>query len=668
MAIAQVEFTYFTGLKRQIFRNARLWGTWDVEGRWSQEGTETPMSAILTEDGCPGFTATVNFDESEIGKMFRWGVRFDTLAAANLWAITTEVQVADSDLRVREFQLAPKDGKQSEAFYLTYARRLGARKVFSPGHDLNRAHSSTPGLRFAVWAPNAQAVEVVFGDPAHGYIADDGYGIDTARPPLPMTREADGIWRSAVLPDFAAHEGLPYMYRIQNAQGKTVYRTDLFSRHQIGRGVTDPKGAHWDGDPKALDGTKGCSVVVSLDTVAQDLTPPTGQPEVRIPEEEFWAHEFTPGLPVPSRVEDLVVYELHVGALGFGKDQPGNLEDAIALLPHLSDLGVNAVELLPMSEFSGIGWGYGDSHHFVIESVAGGRDQYKHFVRECHRRGIAVIQDVVYNHFDPVADRAQWAYDSEAPEENIYYWYEGQRSDYQHPDGGYLDNGSSGYSPRFWEAHVRHVFVSSAAAFMEECHVDGLRVDLTQAMHRDNRLHADGRTIGSANLFGAKTLREWSRTLRLIKPSAMLIAEDHSEWNKITEVPELGGLGFDATWYAAFYHNLIGDSDMAGGRAQLLKLAGLGDDRPLDLGQFAAGPRRQQVRQGRLSRVARRGRKLRRLPAHPPLCREQRRHLRPDAGVRRGALPPGLRAVALLRRHAHVLHGGGGRRTETLYL
>jgi 1,4-alpha-glucan branching enzyme len=586
--MAQVEFTYFTGLKREIFRNARLWGTWDAQGRWSQDGLETPMTAILAEDGCPGFTATVDLDDGEIGKVFRWGVRFDTPAAANLWAITTEVPAADKDDRAREFKLAPVDGKQSEAFYLTYARRLGARKVFDRRPGTSKAPASPPGLRFAVWAPNAQNVEVVFGDPARGYIADDGHGIDPARKPVPMTRGADGIWRSAVLPNFAAYEGAPYMYRVENAQGKTVYRTDLFSRHQSGRGVVDPKGAHWDGDPQELDGTKSCSVVVTLDTVARDFMPRPGQPEVRISEEEFWAHEFTPGLPVPSRFEDLVIYELHVGALGFGKERPGTLEDAMALLPHLSDLGVNAVELLPLSEFSGVGWGYGDSHHFVIESTAGGRDQYKHFVRECHRRGIAVLQDVVYNHFDPIAERAQWAYDSEAPEQNIYYWYEGRSSDYAQPVGGYLKNKSTGYAPRYWEENVRHLFVSSAAAFMEECHVDGLRVDLTQAMHRDNQLLADDRTIGSANQFGSKTLREWSRTLRLIKPSAMLIAEDHTGWPKVTELPEVGGLGFDATWYAAFCHNLIGDSDMAGGQAQLLKLAGLGDDRALDLSQFAS--------------------------------------------------------------------------------
>ena len=86
------------------------------------------------------------------------------------------------------------------------------------------------------------------------------------------------------------------------------------------------------------------------------------------------------------------------------------------------------------------------------------------------------------------------------------------------PDGGYLDNGSSGYTPRFWEEIVRQQFISSAAFLIEEMHVDGLRVDLTQAIHRDNALHADGRSVGSANLFGQKLLREWSRTLHMIRP------------------------------------------------------------------------------------------------------------------------------------------------------
>src|SRR5207237_3284907 len=116
----------------------------------------------------------------------------------------------------------------------------------------------------------------------------------------------------------------------------------------------------------------------------------------------------------------------------------------------------------------------------------------------------------------------------------------------------------------------------------------GRGVAPVQAMRGDNVPHANRASVGAANQYGAKTLREWSRTLRLIKPTTMLIAEDHSEWDKVTQLPEAGGLGFDASWYAAFYHNLIGDADIAGGRARLLKWTGAGDDRPLDMDQFAS--------------------------------------------------------------------------------
>jgi len=118
-------------------------------------------------------------------------------------------------------------------------------------------------------------------------------------------------------------------------------------------------------------------------------------------------------------------------------------------------------------------------------------------------------------------------------------------------------------------------------------HVDGLRVDLTQAIHRDNSLHADGRSISAANLFGHKFLREWSRTLHMIRPSTMLIAEDHTGWDAVTKPPAQGGLGFNARWEVNFYHDLVGDSDMAGDKARLLKYAGFGGHEPLQMDRFS---------------------------------------------------------------------------------
>ncbi len=134
---------------------------------------------------------------------------------------------------------------------------------------------------------------------------------------------------------------------------------------------------------------------------------------------------------------------------------------------------------------------------------------------------------------------------------------------------------------------MRQQFISAAAFLIEEMHIDGLRVDLTQAIHRDSSLHANGRSVGNANVFGQKFLREWSRTLHMIKPTTMLIAEDHTGWDAVTKSPAQGGLGFNAKWELAFYHSLIGDSDMAGDRARLLKQAGSGGNEPLRMDGFS---------------------------------------------------------------------------------
>jgi len=150
---------------------------------------------------------------------------------------------------------------------------------------------------------------------------------------------------------------------------------------------------------------------------------------------------------------------------------------------------------------------------------------------------------------------------------------------------------STGYAPRFHEEMVRKMFISSAAALVHEFHVDGFRVDQTTSIHSYAVVHANGRAADDARIFGAKFLRELTRTLKLIKPTVMLIAEDHSGWSAVTEPPDKGGLGFDAYWYADFYHHLIGDTDKGSDYAKLIKTCGFGDDRPLAIDYFVGALR-----------------------------------------------------------------------------
>lgn len=575
-----VRFIYFTGIKRGLFHNARLSGTWNSWG-------DIPMRDITAEDGCPAFELTVNFADALAGQEIRWGVRLDGPSGVNQWGIVTE----DPDLgviRPERHTILPEAGGQATArYHLTLSRFLGAQKFYQGGAER---------IRFAVWAPNAKKVEVVFGKKDNGYIADDGTGIDPHQPAIALHKIGDGIWASVPQPNFQSFVGLPYMYRIQNAQGVTRMRTDIHSRWQIGRGDKDPAHDAWDGSPATLDGSVSCSVVIDQDVVRKEFEPTTNPP-TQITDEEFWSGEFTSGKPVPSRLPELVIYELHIGSLGYvapnaGNVQvAGNLQDAMDFIPHLVSLGVNAVELLPVSEFGGtLAWGYGDTHLFVIESSAGGRDKYKHFVRECHRNGIAVIQDVVYNHFDTSRQaRDEELYDSDAPEQDIYFWYEGRSTDYSNPKNGYLQNGSSGRTPRLWEENVRQMFTSSAAEFAEEFHVDGFRVDLTEAIHRDHWHEIDGRgsPVNSPRVFGQKLLREWSRTLNLIRPAVLRIAEDHSDWFAVTQPTDMAGMGFNAAWYARLYHDLIGDANNQLDKARVLHRAGFGTDDPVPLSQLS---------------------------------------------------------------------------------
>src|ERR1700733_5580040 len=121
---------------------------------------------------------------------------------------------------------------------------------------------------------------------------------------------------------------------------------------------------------------------------------------------------------------------------------------------------------------------------------------------------------------------------------------------------------------------------------MTTCHVDGFRLDQTSSTHQYPTVHGTDQSAGRAAAFGTKFLKQWTRTMRLLKPGLFLPAEDYSEWPALTE-PSLNGdgLGFDATWYADFHHNLI--EFQGGSYAELVRQAGFGDSRALAMSSFA---------------------------------------------------------------------------------
>ncbi|MEO1652975.1 MAG: alpha-amylase family glycosyl hydrolase, partial [Bacteroidota bacterium] len=427
---------------------ALLTGSWDAQGSYSDQWSEIPMQKVPAKDGGNHYEAKVALDDSQAGKAFHWGVWFEQ-DGQKTWAIASEVDALDSRDRHRSFVF---DGNPSaHGYYLTHCRYLGALKY--------RKADGHWATQFRVWAPNAQKVELVFGalwdleDPdkkplasnhsldrerlGGGYIYENGEGIHPDLPILLMIPQEDGTWLSP--PDHPALQDLSYlnqrlyMYRITRDDGSQLFRTDLYSRVQIGHGAIDPALDPYSGALAELSGGVSCSVSLDLERVTRDFEVPVWPiPEADfIDKDEFWADEFS-DRPLPKRVEDLIIYELHLGALGPDHEGPGTLKEALEMLDHIEALHVNAIELLPISEFSGdaFNWGYATSHYFAIEYSGGGRDQFKHFVKACHQRGIAVILDMVYNHYDHHASRAQRFFDSPDPAKDIYYWYEGQAENY----------------------------------------------------------------------------------------------------------------------------------------------------------------------------------------------------------------------------------------------
>ena len=246
-----VKFVYVTGINLDIFHKVKLVGSWDLHGRYSQQWLAAPLDMIrvVYGDGCPAFVATVNFQDIDAGRTFDWGVRLNAPQGTDIWGIPTEVNDRFSHLRHRSFVLS-EAGEQ--VYFLTQCRRLGAQKHF--GKD-----GSEPSIQFGVWAPNAKSVEVVFGSYQKGarntgYISDSGAGIDASvgdHGAFEMKKDNEGLWytdlNDARLARFKDFDHKLYMYRITKEGKEIAYRTDLYSRCQVGKGTINPKGGAYSG-------------------------------------------------------------------------------------------------------------------------------------------------------------------------------------------------------------------------------------------------------------------------------------------------------------------------------------------------------------------------------------------------------------------------------------
>ena len=336
------------------------------------------------------------------------------------------------------------------------------------------------GVAFRVWAPNAQRVAVI-----GSFNGWDGQQ-------HPMRAERNGTWYADIAD---AAVGDQYKFLLTTAQGELM-RIDPYARevtNSVGNAIVYDSSFDWKGDDFQL-----------------------------------------------APWNELVIYELHVGTFNEKDDNaPGEFATVAARLGHLKKLGVNALEIMPIAQFAGErSWGYNPAHIFAVETDYGGPLGFKRFVRRAHEQGIAVILDVVYNHFGP-SDLDLWQFDgwSENGRGGIYFYNDDRATT---PWGD--------TRPDYGRGEVRQYILDNAWFWLDEYHVDGLRFDGTVYI----RTPAGP---GSPDLPDGWSLLQAINTLVAEKfPGRLTIAEDLQNNAWLTADVASGGAGFGSQWDSNFVH------------------------------------------------------------------------------------------------------------------
>ncbi|HWF86971.1 MAG TPA: malto-oligosyltrehalose trehalohydrolase [Vicinamibacterales bacterium] len=241
--------------------------------------------------------------------------------------------------------------------------------------------------------------------------------------------------------------------------------------------------------------------------------------EVIDPSTFMWSDQEWRGLPL----EGQVMYEMHIGTF----TQEGTWTAAMRQLPELARIGVTTIELMPVAEFEGRrGWGYDGVDLFAPTHLYGRPDDFRGFVDHAHASGLAVILDVVYNHFGPVGNYLRAFSPSYFTAEHENEW--GDAINFDGDDSG----------------PVRELLITNAGYLIEEFHLDGLRLDATQQIYDaspEHLLTAIGRRV-----------RE-----KAGHRAVVLVAENERQDTTLIKPVDAGGYGLDAVWNDDFHHSAV---------------------------------------------------------------------------------------------------------------
>ncbi|HEY8485294.1 MAG TPA: malto-oligosyltrehalose trehalohydrolase [Longimicrobiales bacterium] len=220
------------------------------------------------------------------------------------------------------------------------------------------------------------------------------------------------------------------------------------------------------------------------------------------------------------RLEGQVIYELHVGTF----TREGTWEAAARELPALAELGVTLIEVMPVADFPGrFGWGYDGVNLFAPTRLYGTPDDLRRFVDRAHALGIGVILDVVYNHLGPAGNYLRAFADDYFTDRYTNEWGEAIN----------FDDRNCG--------PVREFILANAGYWIDEFHMDGLRLDATQAIHDRSPEHIIAAIVRRAReAAGGRSI--------------VIVAENEPQDARLARAPEEGGCGVDALWNDDFHH------------------------------------------------------------------------------------------------------------------